>query len=170
MTELLLAHLASPLGSIQLVEDALTGAVCALEFDDHDGKLERKLRRHYGDCKLHAAAARQADALHAYFAGELQALSSLPAEPAGTPFQLRVWAALREIPVGETTSYGELARRIGRPGASRAVGAANGQNPVSLILPCHRVIGADGSLTGYGGGLARKEWLLRHEGALASPL
>ena len=83
----------------------------------------------------------------------------------GTPFQRRVWAALRAIPAGETTSYGALARLLDAPGASRAVGLANGANPIGIVVPCHRVIGADGSLTGFGGGLARKQWLLQHEGA-----
>ncbi len=90
----------------------------------------------------------------------------LPLAPRGTPFQQRVWAALLEIPCGVTISYGELATRLGDPKASRAVGLANGRNPISIIVPCHRVIGANGNLTGYGGGLDRKEWLLRHEGAL----
>jgi methylated-DNA-[protein]-cysteine S-methyltransferase len=102
--------------------------------------------------------------LEAYFAGELTGFD-LPMEMRGTDFQRRVWAGLCEIPYGETISYGELARRVGSPGASRAVGLANGRNPVGIIVPCHRVIGADGSLTGYGGGLERKLWLLEHEAA-----
>ena len=100
--------------------------------------------------------------LRAYFAGELREFD-LPLELNGTPFQCRVWSALREIPYGSTISYGELARRVGNERASRAVGLANGRNPVSIVVPCHRVIGADGSLTGYGGGLDRKSWLLAHE-------
>ena len=100
--------------------------------------------------------------LRAYFAGELRRFE-LPLAFGGTPFQQRVWRTLCEIPYGETISYGELARRIGRPTASRAVGLANGQNPISIVVPCHRVIGANGSLTGYGGGLERKRWLLAHE-------
>jgi methylated-DNA-[protein]-cysteine S-methyltransferase len=101
--------------------------------------------------------------LRAYFAGELRDFD-VALELAGTAFQREVWQALREIPYGETISYGELAARVGRPGASRAVGLANGRNPIAIIVPCHRVIGADGSLTGFGGGLARKRWLLEHEG------
>jgi len=104
-----------------------------------------------------------ATALRAYFDGNLDAIDGLPAAPVGTPFQMDVWNALRRIPCGETTSYGALARQLGRPDASRAVGLANGANPVSVVIPCHRVIGADGSLTGYGGGLERKRWLLEHE-------
>jgi len=108
--------------------------------------------------------------LEAYFAGERHDFD-LPLAPAGTAFQLRVWAALREIPYGQTISYGELARRIDNPQASRAVGLANGRNPISVIIPCHRVIGADGSLTGYGGGLARKRLLLTLEqGVTALPV
>jgi methylated-DNA-[protein]-cysteine S-methyltransferase len=98
-----------------------------------------------------------------YFAGKRRCFD-LPLRLDGTPFQMRVWRALTEIPFGETWSYGELAKRIGNPNASRAVGLANGRNPVSILVPCHRVIGADGSLTGYGGGLQRKQWLLAHEG------
>jgi methylated-DNA-[protein]-cysteine S-methyltransferase len=104
--------------------------------------------------------------LRAYFAGELTAFD-LPLAMHGTEFQRRVWAGLLEIPYGETMSYGELAAHVGSPGASRAVGLANGRNPVAIVVPCHRVIGADGSLTGYGGGLERKTWLLEHEAAQA---
>lgn len=100
--------------------------------------------------------------LNEYFAARRRDFD-LPLDLRGTPFQVRVWSALREIPYGDTVSYGELARRIGAPTAVRAVGAANGRNPVAVIVPCHRVIGADGGLTGFGGGVARKRWLLRHE-------
>ena len=102
--------------------------------------------------------------LVAYFAGRLRAFD-LPLAPNGTDFQRRVWSALREIPFGTTISYAELARRVSSVAAVRAVGAANGRNPIPIIVPCHRVIGSDGSLTGFGGGLPRKQWLLRHEGA-----
>jgi methylated-DNA-[protein]-cysteine S-methyltransferase len=106
-------------------------------------------------------------ALRAYFAGDLGAIDQVPVQfDRGTPFQRDVWSALRAIPVGETISYAELARRVGRPSAFRAVGAANGQNPVGVVVPCHRVIASDGTLGGYGGGLERKRWLLAHEGAL----
>lgn len=104
------------------------------------------------------------DRLRDYFRGELEACDQLPLRMFGTDFQKEVWSLLREIPVGETRSYGDLAYAIGRPGASRAVGAANGRNPVAIIVPCHRVIGQNGSLTGFGGGLPRKRWLLEHEG------
>lgn len=110
---------------------------------------------------------RRGSAVLAYFAGELTALESLPVELEGTPFELKVWSALRTIPCGTTWSYGQLAAAIGQPKASRAVGLANGRNPVALVVPCHRVIGANGALTGYGGGVHRKAWLLAHEGARA---
>jgi methylated-DNA-[protein]-cysteine S-methyltransferase len=100
--------------------------------------------------------------LKAFFAGELRDFD-LPLSPDGTPFQRRVWAALQEIPYGQTTSYGSLAARIGNPAASRAVGLANGSNPISIIIPCHRVIGSNGKLVGYGGGLPNKRWLLEFE-------
>jgi methylated-DNA-[protein]-cysteine S-methyltransferase len=112
-----------------------------------------------------AAAVRQ---LTEYFAGTRREFD-LPLRPQGTAFQQRVWRELTEIPYGETWSYGELAKRIDKPSASRAVGLANGRNPISILVPCHRVIGADGSLTGYGGGLDRKRWLLAHEGSTKSP-
>jgi methylated-DNA-[protein]-cysteine S-methyltransferase len=113
--------------------------------------------------RRHLAAA--AEALTAYFEGELRSFASLRLAPQGSAFFQRVWQALREIPFGETRSYGELAREIGHPSAARAVGLANGRNPIAIIVPCHRVIGADGSLTGYAGGTQRKQWLLDHEGA-----
>ena len=103
--------------------------------------------------------------LKEYFAGK-RTTFDLPLEPSGTDFQLNVWGLLRKIPYGVTTSYGELARRLGDPKASRAVGAANGANPIPIIVPCHRVVGSKGELTGFGGGIERKRWLLEHEGAL----
>jgi methylated-DNA-[protein]-cysteine S-methyltransferase len=112
-----------------------------------------------------AEAARQ---LREYFAGD-RTTFDLPLAPVGTPFQAQVWMALRDIPAGETRSYGQIAARLGKPSASRAVGAANGQNPLAVVVPCHRVVGANGTLTGYAGGLDRKAWLLKHE-ARALPL
>jgi methylated-DNA-[protein]-cysteine S-methyltransferase len=104
-------------------------------------------------------------AFRAYFEGDLAALDPLAVAPSGTDFQRKVWTTLREIPCGSTWSYGQLAARLGNPKAVRAVGLANGANPLGIVLPCHRVIGADGSLTGYGAGIERKRWLLEHEGA-----
>lgn len=162
--ELTLSRLASPLGEILLVTDA-DGAVRALDFHDHEARMHRLLARHYPRFRLTNGAAPSAvhAALDAYFAGEVSALDRLEVRTGGTDFQRMVWAALRAIPAGQTFSYARLAQTIGRPRAVRAVGLANGANPVSLIIPCHRVIGADGSLTGYAGGLARKTWLLAHE-------
>ncbi len=139
----------------------------AAEWEDKSHRLERALRLHYGKVGFQlqprptSSSARLA--LEAYFEGELAAIADLRTYTNGTDFQRSVWAALREIPVGSTVSYGQLATQIGRPAAVRAVGAANGANPIPVIVPCHRVIGADASLTGFGGGLERKRWLLAHE-------
>ena len=162
----LISRLASPIGQLLIVHDD-AGRLRALDFHDHEPRLLRLLQRHYRDATLTPAPlpAHLATPLQAYFAGDATALAEVAVETSGTPFQRRVWAALRAIPAGTTSSYGQLARAIGAPGASRAVGLANGANPVGIVVPCHRVIGADGSLTGFGGGLARKQWLLRHEGA-----
>jgi methylated-DNA-[protein]-cysteine S-methyltransferase len=164
---LFLDRVASPIGEVFVVSDG--ERLAAVEFGPPEERLLPLLRARYGA----APALREADdpqgfasALRAYFAGELDAVRGLPADGGGSPFQRRVWAALREIPAGRTESYGGLAARLGVPRASRAVGAANGRNPVSVVVPCHRVIGTGGALTGYGGGLERKRWLLRHEGAL----
>jgi methylated-DNA-[protein]-cysteine S-methyltransferase len=158
----------TPVGALVLIAsgDALVG----LEFGDaleRRDRLARTLERHLGafETREHADPAGAATRLERYFAGELGALSEQPVALHGTAFQLDVWAALREIPAGETRSYGEQAAAIGRPAAVRAVGAANGTNPVALFVPCHRVIAADRTLWGYGGGLERKRWLLAHEGA-----
>ena len=158
----------TPIGEALLVTDA-EGNLRTLDFRDHEPRMRRLLRLQYGkDIALDEGPAPEIllRALTAYFDGDIGALDTIACEMAGTPFQRSVWKALRKIPAGRTTSYGALARRIGRPAAMRAVGAANGANPISIVVPCHRVIGADGSLTGYGGGLDRKRWLLKHEGAL----
>jgi methylated-DNA-[protein]-cysteine S-methyltransferase len=156
----------SPIGAMLVVHDT-EARLRALEFDDCEPRLRQLLRLHYGDCTLHArpapAALRQA--LADYFTGDLSAIDRIAVATGGTPFQRDVWAALRTIRVGTTMSYGALARHIGRPRSVRAVGAANGSNPISVVVPCHRVIGADAGLTGYGGGIERKRWLLTHEGA-----
>ena len=150
--------IASPIGELLLKSDG--ESVSGLYMHKHKHKRGATPTREW---KRDDAALKQSSAqLRAYFAGELREFE-LPLAPEGTPFQQRVWRALCDIPFGETISYGELARRIGQPTASRAVGLANGRNPISIVVPCHRVIGADGSLTGYGGGLARKRWLLAHE-------
>lgn len=148
-------RIASPIGEVVLIHDGQ--ALLRLDFADHSPAGERPSS---------GATSAFGEAVRAYFAGAVDALQGLPARPSGTAFEQAVWQMLRQIPAGCTWSYGQLAAAIGRPRAVRAVGRANGRNPVSLVLPCHRVIGADGSLTGYGGGLERKAWLLRHEGAL----
>lgn len=162
----------SPVGPIEcLVTDENDPAVVALEFDTMSARTLSLLTRHFGKLQIEADAHDRlgiVDALDRYFGGTLDALDGLPVKRYGTPFQQSVWTALRRIPAGQTTSYAALARALGVPLAQRAVGAANGANPISLIVPCHRVIGSSGSLIKYGGGLERKSWLLRHEGALAS--
>ena len=131
--------------------------------------MHRLLRAHYGACELKesAAPASLTQALGAYFDGDTDALADLPVATGGTPFQREVWKALRAIPAGTTMTYGQLAASLGRPGASRAVGAANGANPIAIVVPCHRVIGANGTLTGYASGLSHKQWLLDHEARFA---
>ncbi len=164
--QLQLDRFTTPLGDLLLVFD--DKGLRALDFAGFEARLHRLLRLHYGTVELVAAPAPAAmvQALRAYFAGDLRALDAIPVATGGSDFQRQVWAALRTIPPGATTSYGELAAAIGRPGASRAVGMANGANPIGIVVPCHRVIGANGALTGYAGGVERKRWLLRHEGAL----
>ena len=156
MTEILTSTIESPIGPLTLV--ARDGVLTDLSMHEQrhgspppDGAIT--------DDPWFKDVAAQLDA---YFAGELSSFD-VEMNLVGTPFQQNVWSRLCEIPYGETISYGELARRIGNPKASRAVGLANGRNPVAIIVPCHRVIGAKGSLTGYGGGLERKTWLLEHE-------
>lgn len=161
-----LSEVASPIGLIRAVVGA--DGLCDLDFADRwDIKLGR-LERRFGRVELAkvADAGGVASRLHAYFDGVLDALDTLPVDPGGTAFQRKVWSALRTIPAGKTTSYGALAAQVGGGGGARPVGAANGRNPIAIVIPCHRVIGADGSLTGYAGGLARKRWLLVHERAL----
>jgi methylated-DNA-[protein]-cysteine S-methyltransferase len=161
---LTLDRLATPIGEALLAVDE-AGRLRALYFADFEARMRQTIRRLYGPLEPQPdrapAAIRQA--LDAYFSGELSALSAIPWRLGGTAFQRKAWTALAEIPAGETRSYGEQAARISHPTAVRAVGLANGANPISLVLPCHRVIGANGALTGYGGGLERKSWLLTHE-------
>lgn len=166
MTELLIDRVDSPLGEVTVISDG--SKLVAVDFDGYEERMNALLAKRGSDDSFVERDDPQgfSSALRAYFDGRLDAIEALPADPAGTPFQREVWTMLREIPTGATWSYGELAGRVGRPAASRAVGAANGLNPVAIVIPCHRVIGANGSLTGYGGGLERKRWLLAHEGAL----
>jgi methylated-DNA-[protein]-cysteine S-methyltransferase len=160
----------TPIGIALLVTDA-GGALCALDWEDHEPRLRKLLRQQMGATVLREAQAPGPirAALSGYFSGDLDRLDTIQWRVAGTPFQRRVWTALRAIPAGTTTSYGALAAKLNVPTAVRAVGHANGSNPISVVVPCHRVIGADGSLTGYGGGLERKRWLLQHEGVALEP-
>lgn len=157
----------SPCGELLIATDC-DGALRALDWTDREARLRRLLQLHYGPNAVQLRPERSVSdvrsAIEAYLEGNLQAIDSVPVKTAGTSFQREVWTALRNIQAGTTLSYGALAAQLNRPAAMRAVGLANGSNPISVVIPCHRVIGADGSLTGYGGGLPRKRWLLEHEG------
>ena len=163
-------RLKTPIGVALLVADR-DGVLCALDWEDHEARMRDLLRRQHGPIALKGAPAPRGivQALSAYFAGELDRLASIPWRVAGTPFQRKVWTALPRIPPGTTVSYGALAASLGSPRAMRAVGHANGANPISVVIPCHRLIGADGTLVKYGGGLSRKRWLLEHEGVALKP-
>lgn len=163
-----ISRLKTPIGVALLVTDE-RGLLRALDWSDHEDRLYRLLRLYYGASITLATGKAPADlctALDGYFTGDLKQLDDIACASAGTEFQRRVWAALQKIPAGKTMSYGALAAKLGKPAAMRAVGAANGANPLSVVVPCHRLIGANGSLIKYGGGLERKRWLLAHEGAL----
>ncbi len=164
MQTLEIAETATPIGTIRLA--VASGRLCALEFAERWPRRLAWLARQLGPMGTRPAAdpAGVVSALAAYFGGCLDALDDVPLEMVGTAFQRRVWSALRSVPAGRTVSYGELARSVCGPAAARAVGAANGANPIAIVVPCHRVVGADGTLTGYAGGLERKRWLLAHEG------
>ncbi|WP_456876478.1 methylated-DNA--[protein]-cysteine S-methyltransferase [Ewingella americana] len=176
----------TPLGDLEIITDP-QGQLRALEWADFHHRLLQLLVRHYGpdqSSTLSAASPAKSNAkpgfsLHQesveqnikqrisdYFAGDLAAIDALPVATAGTEFQRTVWKMLRTIPCGQIMTYGQMAAQLGNPGASRAVGLANGSNPISVVVPCHRVIGSNGTLTGYAGGVERKKWLLVHEGYL----
>jgi methylated-DNA-[protein]-cysteine S-methyltransferase len=159
-------RLETPIGQMLLASDD-DGNLRATFWTEKDRDMESFLARHYKPLRVDLAPVpgplESTIALARYFDGDLHAIDDLPVKTAGTEFQRTVWRALRQISCGATSSYGELARRIGRPDAVRAVGLANGANPIGVVVPCHRVIGANGSLTGYGGGMERKRWLLDHE-------
>jgi methylated-DNA-[protein]-cysteine S-methyltransferase len=163
---LTLDRLQTPVGTALLVTDE-AGVLRAFNWTDYEAAMRAWIGKHYPKATLVEGRAppKVREAFESYFRGEARALEAVPWQASGTPFQLRVWDALCEIPAGQTISYAQLADRIGRPTAVRAVGLANGANPVAVVVPCHRVIGANGSLTGYGGGLPRKRWLLDLEGA-----
>jgi methylated-DNA-[protein]-cysteine S-methyltransferase len=162
--ELLVDRIESPMGIVHVVSDGTS--LCAVDFHGCEPRLREGLEKRYGTARWRDVDDPQgfSSQLRAYLAGELTAVHAIPVSTGGTPFQRQVWAALRTIPPGTTLSYGALAGRLGMPTGSRAVGAANGRNPVAIVIPCHRVVGANASLTGYAGGLERKQWLLTHEG------
>jgi methylated-DNA-[protein]-cysteine S-methyltransferase len=162
--KLWLERISSPLGTILLLSDG--EVLRGLDFEEFAPRLSRLLQRQYDEVEVAEGPVPRtiSAAIRAYFGGAIDAIERVRTATGGTAFQRAVWAALRTIPAGTTSSYGTLAARIGRPAARRAVGLANGANPIAIVVPCHRVIGADGSLTGYGGGMARKQWLLEHEG------
>lgn len=155
-------ELETPIGRIVLV--ARGERLCSLAFTESWSRYRAALLRRFPDARLETAKGlRPTAALRDYFAGRVSALARIAVDPGGTEFQNRVWSALRKLSPGTTASYGTLARAIGADGASRAVGAANGANPIAVVIPCHRLVGANGSLTGYGFGIERKRWLLEHE-------
>ncbi len=164
---LFLERFDTPTGGMLLITDE-QGCVRAADWQDKEERMQRLLLRHYAEdgfrLQLGQSSSAARLALEAYFDGDLAAIGAIRTQTGGTGFQRQVWSALREIPAGTTVSYGQLAAKIGRPAAVRAVGAANGANPIPIVVPCHRVIGAKASLTGFGGGLERKRWLLAHEG------
>mgnify|MGYP001815825841 CR=1 FL=1 len=165
MQELEVTTMESPVGPLTV--GARSGRLCMVAFASDAGAVTERLERHVGPLEQTAGEdpGGGVSALRRYFDGDLAAFDELDVGPIGTDFQRTVWAALRSVPVGETTSYGEIAASIDSPGAVRAVGSANGANPIVVIVPCHRVVRSDGSLGGYGGGLDRKRWLLAHERA-----
>jgi methylated-DNA-[protein]-cysteine S-methyltransferase len=160
-----LDHLTTPIGTALLVIDT-DGVLRALDWEDYEHRMRELLRLHYGavDLRAQRAPVEMRFALSGYFEGDLGKLKTIKWRVAGTPFQRKVWTALATIPSGTTLSYGAFAAKLDMPKAVRAVGHANGSNPISVVLPCHRLIGANGSLVKYGGGLERKRWLLKHEG------
>ncbi|WP_051386980.1 methylated-DNA--[protein]-cysteine S-methyltransferase [Bradyrhizobium sp. ARR65] len=162
-------RLDTPIGTALLVTDC-KGVLCALDWEGYESRMRELLRLQHGAVVLREGPAPREikAALSAYFNGELNSLCAIKWRLAGTAFQRKVWTALTEIPPGTTVSYGALAAHLGAPKAMRAVGHANGANPISVVIPCHRLIGADGSLVKYGGGLERKRWLLAHEGVRLS--
>ncbi|MEM6446369.1 MAG: methylated-DNA--[protein]-cysteine S-methyltransferase [Cyanobacteria bacterium P01_D01_bin.123] len=164
--ELLVDTVPSPIGDIYLVTDGTH--LCALDFVDCDRRFRTLLHKRFETVNLIPTPnpTGLSDRLRAYFNGDLTSFDDVLVRTDGSKFQQQVWQSLRAIPAGQTLSYGELAARLGHPDACRAVGRTNGLNPISIALPCHRVIGANGKLTGYAGGIERKRWLLHHEGAL----
>jgi methylated-DNA-[protein]-cysteine S-methyltransferase len=164
--ELLLDRIDTPIGELILVADH-AAKLRAIDWTGYEPRMLRLLQLHYGKngyrLETHRNPGGLSDTLASYFAGDVDAIDSIAVQTAGTPFQRSVWGELRRIPCGDVISYATLAQRIARPSAVRAVGHANGSNPVAIVVPCHRVVGSNGSLTGYAGGLSRKHWLNEHE-------
>ncbi len=162
-----LDRIQTPISELLLVVDK-AGNARAIDWTEHESRMLRLLSLHYGKHEFKLEPAHNPgglrNAMESYFEGDVHAIANIPVQTAGTPFQRCVWHALRSIPIGSAVSYAKLAEQIARPKAVRAVGLANGVNPIGIVVPCHRVIGSNGSLTGYGGGLERKRWLLDHEG------
>jgi methylated-DNA-[protein]-cysteine S-methyltransferase len=165
-----LDRIETPVGIALLVTDA-DGALRALDWEDYEPRMKQLLRLHYGAVVLQDSSSPRdiRAALSGYFKGDFDRLNTITWRVAGTPFQRKVWTELTKIPPGTTMSYGALAAQLDAPKAMRAVGHANGSNPISVVVPCHRLIGSNGSLTGYGGGIERKRWLLAHEGVALKP-
>lgn len=163
---LLIDRIDTPIGEMLIVADH-DGNLRATDWREYEDRMFRLLQIHYREHGFRLEPTRNpsglSDSIRSYFARELPAIDAIQVQTAGTPFQKEVWHALRKIQCGTTISYSELAQQIGRPSAVRAVGLANGSNPIGVVVPCHRVIGSNGSLTGYGGGIERKRWLLQHE-------
>lgn len=163
MMEFVATEIDSPIGPILIVADG--GRLRALDYSGYERRMHALLGAHYGPYRLRhdSRPDHVATALQAYFTGELGAIDRIEVGLGGTSFQRQAWSILRSIPAGATTTYGALAKRLGAPNAARAVGYANSLNPIAIVLPCHRVVGANGKLTGYAGGLERKRWLIEHE-------
>lgn len=166
--QLRLERITSPLSELLIVTDE-EGTLRALEFANLESRLSRLLREHYREYTLKESTvpASIKRSIQSYFDGDVRAVDDIPTATGGTSFQKQVWKGLRAIPAGTTTTYGQLATTLGRSGSARAVGAANGSNPIPIVVPCHRVIGANGTLTGFASGLPRKRWLLDHESRFA---
>jgi methylated-DNA-[protein]-cysteine S-methyltransferase len=164
VVELWIDRVSSEIGTVLVVSDG--SAICAVDFESHEARMHELLAKQYPSFNLvpKRNPLGVSDRLRAYFEGELDALDAIPVNPGGTDFQREVWMHLRSIPPGKTLTYGQLADLLKKPKSARAVGMTNSLNPISIVLPCHRVIGANGKLTGYAGGLDRKRWLLHHEG------
>lgn len=164
MAKLLIDTISSPIGALLLVADGKS--LCALDYADCEQRMRKLLQGRYENIRWQEASdpCGFSSTLRAYLDGDVNAIDRIPINPGGTPFQQQVWAALRTIPSGTVMTYGDMAAKLGRPAAYRAVGMINALNPIAIVVPCHRLVGANGALTGYAGGLERKHWLLEHEG------